>query len=136
MKNDKKGLYIIHGIDFGIFDGTVSFACGYSIKEMQAFYLKEGCKDWAGGLRGVTLLPNCRGMAMYRVVKGVHLWYLIMREPFGFTDDEYCTLAHECLHLVQFRLKDTLDRDREFECEAYLHTHLMKQCLKALRGEK
>jgi hypothetical protein len=129
-----KPLHIIHPIDFGIFGGRVSFACGYSIKQLHAFYKKEDCNDWAGGLRGVYMPDSCRGIAMQRKYKGKWLWYLILKDPFGFTDEEFITLAHECIHLVQFRLKDVLDRDREYECEAYLHSHLMSQCLKALRG--
>jgi hypothetical protein len=33
-------------------------------------------------------------------------------------------------------LPDILERDREIEAEAYLHTHLMRNILNTLRGEK
>lgn len=132
--SESKGLYIIHGINFGIFAGLIAFTCGYTLKELKSHYKKNDGKIWLEGLKQLEFPNTCRGMAVEVKVKGTYLYYLIIRDPFTFTDDEYCTLAHECIHLVQFRLKDVLDRDREFECEAYLHTHLMSQCLKALRG--
>lgn len=63
------------------------------------------------------------------------MFYIYIGEEFKFTDYEYCKLAHEVLHICQFLLPDFLDRNREFESEAYLHTHLMEQCLKAIRGK-
>lgn len=104
-----------------------------TIDEIKAIYKEQGCINWYSGLRGVTIGKHCAGMALYRVIKSEHLYYLIMPNPFAFTDHEMITLAHECLHLVQYRLDGILDRDREFECEAYLHSHLMSQILEQLR---
>lgn len=123
----------MHPINFGIFEGNISFSCGMSMADLKEAYIAQGCHNWAGGLRGITLEGGCQGVAVERKYKGEYLYYLILAKPFTFTDEEIITLAHECLHLVQFRLKYTLDRDREYECEAYLHSYLMKQILKALR---
>jgi len=62
------------------------------------------------------------------------LFYIILTEEFDFSDYAYCKLAHEVLHICQFILPDILNRDREYECEAYLHTHIMMQCLNQIRG--
>ena len=62
-------------------------------------------------------------------------YYLILSKPFDFSDQAYITLAHECLHVVQYALVPILNRDNEAEAEAYLHSHLMAQCLKAFRGK-
>lgn len=129
-----RGISILHPIDFGIFPGTISFACGMTIEEIKAEYKKQGCDNWTLAIKGITLDKHCAGIACQRVSKGIHYYFLILPKPFHFTDDEMVTLAHECLHLVQFRLNGILDRDREFECEAYLHSHLMTQILKALRS--
>lgn len=59
--------------------------------------------------------------------------FILIFDDFKFTDDEMCKLAHEVLHICQFYLPDVLNRDKEIEAEAYLHTHLMSQCLKLLR---
>lgn len=134
MKKDN-GVTMFTTIDFGIFQGKICFSCGFTEKELRAHFIKQGCKDWASCLRSIELGENCLGIACKRMYKNMEFYFLILRDPFRFTDQEYCTLAHECLHLVQFRLMDILDRDAETECEAYLHTHLMTQILKHLRGE-
>lgn len=41
-------------------------------------------------------------------------------------------LAHECVHICQFYLPDVLDRNKEHEAEAYLHSHLMTQVIEHL----
>ena len=120
-------------INFGIFPGIISFTCGYTIKQIKKIYNGQGCKDWTAALKDVELVDSCLGMAMHRIHKGSNYWYCILRDPFTFTDQEMVTLSHEVLHLVQFRLNGVLDRDREFECEAYLHTHIMTQILDQLR---
>ena len=60
---------------------------------------------------------------------------IIFIKIFDFSDWSMCTLAHECLHITQFMLPEILDRNREYECEAYLHTHIMEQALNKLRGK-
>lgn len=123
-------------VNFGQFQGKICFSCGFTVKELIEHFKKQECKEWAAGLRSVEHLgPEVLGQASKRTYKNVELFYLILRDPFKFTDQEYITLAHEVLHLVQFRLRDILDRDQETECEAYLHTHIMQQILSALRGD-
>lgn len=132
-------------IDTGIFPATVLFVCGYNhdgIMKMMTSYKKND--PWREGIRHEkTLIDNKDywGHGMRRTIetiktgKKTQVFYIIIRE-FNFKDEEYIRLAHEILHICQFFLPDVLERDREFECEAYLHSHLMRQCLEALRYEK
>ncbi len=64
------------------------------------------------------------------------LFYLVIKNKFRFDDFDYCSLAHEVVHLCQFILPDILDRDREIEAEAYFHSYLMTKVLDAIRAAK
>lgn len=85
------------------------------------------------------LFDSCGYLACKRIIKNVKtgetktLFYIFIKGEFKFTDYEMVKLAHECLHICQFSLPDILDRDKENEAEAYLHSHLMHQILKLLR---
>lgn len=135
MSQKSKGISMFTTVNFGQFQGKIVFSCGFTVKELIKHFKKQDCHDWASGLKSIDLGNHTLGIACKRTYKKTQLFYLILRDPFKFTDQEYCTLAHEVLHLVQFRLIDILDRDQETECEAYLHTHIMQQILSALRGE-
>lgn len=45
-------------------------------------------------------------------------------------------LAHECLHICQYFLPRVLDRNKEHEAEAYLHTFLMEAVIAAIGNKK
>lgn len=135
----------MHWLDFGIFPGFCMFTNGYTYDEIMAFLNKhkKRSKDWISGLcNEKSLLDNGNYLAMRRDMENIKtgesktLFYIYTKEIFKFTDEEYCKLAHEITHICQFYLKDVLNRDKEIEAEAYLHTHLMRQCLKQLRSNK
>lgn len=125
-------------IDMGIFQGTIFFSCGYSIKALKKSLKKTENHDWNKGLKkyneycsGVTI----RSKFKYKGEKRTY-YYVILPERWTGTDHEYVTLAHELIHVVQYKLTPLLNRDNEAECEAYTHTHLMTQVLNKLRDEK
>lgn len=139
----KKHTKILQWLDTGIFPATILFAHGFEYDELMKELLKIPAKDWcwhAGLKEDKSLIDNGTCFALKRELEHVNggqdtiCFYIILKEQFKFSDYDYCKLAHEVLHICQFMLKDFLDRDREFECEAYLHTHIMKQCLQHLRG--
>lgn len=131
-------------IDFGIYPGYCMFSNGYTyddlIEELSGY--KGQHDQWALALEDDRkLIENGNYLALHREVykgtdKPVHYFYIITKDPFKFTDYEMTKLAHECLHICQFFLPDLLDRNREYESEAYFHTHIMSQCLKILRKNK
>lgn len=136
-----KGISLFTTIDFGTFDGKILFSCGFQIKELIAELSKQDCGEWNKGLKIDSKMFH-KGACAYASKYNFNVdgekrtyYYLIIKDPFNFTDQEYTTLAHECLHLVQFRLIDILNRDNELECEAYLHSYLMNKCLSHLRLE-
>lgn len=137
----KKSNKIIRYLNMGIFPGTVMFSCGFDYDYIVKFYKKHKAKDWLLGLQGdKELIDGGNFFALHREIynsktgENKHLYYIILKQQFTFTDYEMCILAHEIVHVCQFFLKDILDRNKEIEAEAYLHTHLMQQCLKELRG--
>lgn len=79
------------------------------------------------------LIERAHMVVMKRTHSGRTYFYLVINADFKFTDYCYCKLAHEITHLCQFYLPDVLNRNQEWEAEAYLHTHLMEQALVHLR---
>lgn len=123
-------------LNTGIFRPIILFSCGYDFDEIIDVLKKTGAEEWIGGIKDErNFIQKGHAYAMQREVDGIFYYYIIIRDSFDFEDESYCTLAHEVLHIVQFVLLDILDRDREFECEAYLHTHIMSQCLQQIRGK-
>jgi len=143
-----KVVKFIEFLDMGIFPGTVLFAYGYEYDALigtidQQYKKKVWASNqpfWSLGIRDdKDLIDKGNYMALRRVLSHGNtgeekvLFYLIIKEQFKFTDYDMCKLAHELVHICQFFLPDILDRNREIEAEAYLHTHLMEQALKHLR---
>lgn len=148
----KKPTTIIQKIDFlnmGCYPGTVLFSYQFSYEELMTqleknykkkiWKTEDGLEVWKFGIEGdESKLTEGSYYALHRVIqkKGhttKNLYYIILKKKFEFTDWDYCMLAHECLHICQYFLPSILDRDKEHEAEAYLHSHLMEQCLKIIR---
>lgn len=133
----------IQWLDMGIFPGTVMFCSGFKYHEIIKHLKKCKASAWICGLQNeATLFSKTNRMALRRDIENKRtgsekvMFYIIFQDQFTFSDHDMCVLAHEVLHIVQFFLPDILDRNKEREAEAYLHTHLMEQCLKHLRGKK
>lgn len=125
-------------LNTGIFPATICFSHGFSYKQIMKILKKTKAGIWYDGIYDdKELIEAGTYFALGRKVikdgKPVRLFYIIITDEFSFSDYDYCKLAHEVLHICQFVLPDILNRDREFECEAYLHTHIMEQCLKQIR---
>jgi hypothetical protein len=133
---------VLHWLNAGIFPGTLLLSCGFTYTALMGLLKAKKAHDWLAGLKphqafieGSNYCYISTTVTNPKTGKSVYLYYIFIRDTFQFTDREYCNLAHECLHICQVLLPDILNRDREHEAEAYLHTHLMEQCLKALRGD-
>lgn len=130
-------------LDTGIFPGTVLFCYQYTydalIERLKKVEAEYGSTGWSLGIsHDQVFMSTCKKLAMKREI--IHpkfgtrtLYYIWWTDEFKFEDYDYYALAHECYHICQYHLPDILDRDKEHEAEAYLHTHLMKQCLEAIR---
>src|ERR1700689_1401008 len=125
---------IIHWLNTGIFPDDILFSIGFSYEELIKTLKKIKANGWAIGIeRDKDLIERSTFIAMKREYintkgKTITNFYIIIKNKFPFTDYSYSCLAHEVLHICQFMLPDFLNRDREYECEAYLNTHLMIQC--------
>lgn len=127
-------------LNFGSFPGSVLFANGYQYDELIATLKRKRQRSWIVALENSEALAReAQNLTLFQEIeeKGgtYQYFFLLIQRPFEFTDEEYCILAHECLHLCQFHLSKVLNRDREFEAEAYTHTHLMKQAIAAMRTQ-
>ncbi|WP_001275008.1 hypothetical protein [Leptospira interrogans] len=137
----KKKKPLLANLDFGCFPGMIAFSCGASYEEIHKSFEKNS--PWQVGLEShKEAIEKCFGLGCKSVVANaktgkVTLCFYIILKDFSFRrNDHIAILAHEITHINQFYLKDILDRNREFEAEAHLHTHIMIQCLKELRKWK
>lgn len=128
-------------LNHGCYPGFTMFSFGMEYDGIMAMLKRKKAIDWITGIsESKELINNGHNFALKRRVQNkegenITLFYIIIKE-FNFTDIDYCILAHEVLHIVNFSLQQLLNRDDEFEAEAYFHTHLMQQCLHLLRGNK
>jgi len=143
MKKAKptKSIKILHWLDTGIFPATILFSYQFSYDEVIRLLKKKQASDWLAGISGDKIrLTNSNYIALHRELENTtthetrKLFYIFIKEEFKYTDYEYCNLAHEVVHMCQYILPAILDRDKEHEAEAYLHTHIMSQLLEVLRG--
>ena len=134
MKRSDK---IIETLNTGIFPARVCFCVGFTYKEIIAHLKKAKAEEgWIKAIEGdESHIGSGQFHAMKRTYKTATYFYVIIIRTFDFSDWDMIMLAHELLHICQFLLPDMLDRDREYESEAYLHSHLMTQALKYLRGK-
>jgi hypothetical protein len=128
-------------LNFGIFYGGIVFCHGLSNEEILADLTKVKATEWKDAFNYANKskeFSNWCASTTTCTIKGKEkvFSFIVIKEQFDFSDEHYAKLAHEVLHICQFTLPDYLNRDREYECEAYLHTHIMTQCLKAIRGIK
>lgn len=134
----KKEVKFIRYLNTGIFDATVLLSVGFKYDELIKHTKKGG---WGKAIEhDKEFIDNGNYFALTRELKNrktgknVLYLYIIITEKFKFTDHEMCKLAHEVLHICQFFMKDMLDMEREYECVAYTHTHIMEQCLENMRA--
>lgn len=140
MKSPK----VLTWLNTGIFPVTIMFSCGFTYKEVVNLLKRKKAEYWLKGFEGdkrrdlmesKTKFAYSVTVDNYKTGETKNLFYIVLPEQFTFTDHEYCVLAHEILHICQFSLPDILDRNKETEAEAYTHTHIMEQCLRALRNK-
>lgn len=138
----KQPLKALEWLDFGIFPGYVLLCYNMNYDEIRQELNKKKTEYWHFGIRDDEKLINSGNWcALKRELINKDngeirkLFYIIISSTFKNTDYDYAKLAHEVTHICQFYLPHVLDRNKELEAEAYLHTHLMMQCLKVIKGK-
>lgn len=137
MTNTETERKLITYLNFGSFPGMIQFSVGFSFDEIMDIQKdQEDGQEWMQALAvdRETFSFGGKYFAFKRELDGYQYFYMVFTEPFDFSDESMIILAHEIVHLCQFRLTGTLDRNAEIEAEAYTHSHIMRQCLNALRG--
>lgn len=143
MKKKKERHRVVEYLNTGIFPATIIFSLGFTPDELYQHLLKTSDEHWVRGLGyhlenlrpdwdeiwGVALSSSAEN----KKTKEIRKTYFIIINEFYFSDEAFVKLAHEIVHSCQHILPDLLNRDKEHEAEAYLHTHLMKQILTHIR---
>jgi hypothetical protein len=133
---------IIHWIDVPPFRASIMFMSGFKFQEV-IDHLKtlDDSEEWIEALSSPgeeEFFTESYMAASLRTVekegKSRKYFFIWTRDVFQFTDYEYCALAHEVVHICQFLLPTHCDRNKETEFEAYTHTYIMEECLKAIRS--
>jgi hypothetical protein len=136
LKN--KPVKIITSLNFGCYPGYVLFTAGFSFDEIRMDLKKKKSYDWLKAIENEEF-KDAAARAFKRVVfrkdETRTCFFVMIKKPFAFTDQDYIILAHEMLHICQFYTPDVFDRNREIEAEAYIHSHLMEQALSQMRGK-
>lgn len=103
-------------LNFGTFKGYVAMHVGNSHER----FMKALNKEWRDVVNNEVDLEytkECFDLgawtAMMRMHNGRTYFFLILTTPFDFSDYAMVKLAHEIVHLCQFRLRKILDRDVE-----------------------
>ena len=139
-KIPNKKVQVLYWIPMGMFPSTVMFSCGFSYDELIKQLKKKKAREWLEVVEGHNVIRDFSNTATQvslndkKTGKVVKYYTIVLKNSFDFSDYHFCVLAHEILHICQFFLPEVMDRAREFETEAYLHTFLMKSCLKIIRG--
>jgi ferritin-like protein len=130
----------IQTINTGIFPATIMFSNGLEYDEIIKELSKIKADEWVSGLSGdKEIIDKGFAFGLYRSIENIrtkqlkHLYYIILKDSFDFSDYHYVVLAHEIIHICQFVSDGMFDRNKEIEAEAYLHSHIMTQCLNILR---
>lgn len=127
----------IQNLDTGIFPANIAFIYNHTHEDVRKHFCKLKAWDWFAGLTGDEgLFKKTQCFACKRVLEDStgrkptkNLFYIVINRPFKKTNEDYIILAHEVTHICQFILPSILERDREIEAEAYLHSHIMRQIL-------
>ncbi len=139
MKKNK--LKVIQWLNMGSYPGYTVFIMGFSFDEVKKILKKKKALDWLNAFNHAIKLNTengcwANGTTMENIKTAeIKYYYFIYIPAFDFKDYDYIKLSHEVLHICQFYLPAILDRNKEHEAECYLHSHLMQQCLNAIRND-
>lgn len=137
----KKNLKLLHWLNHGSYPGYTVLILGFKFDEVKRLMRKKKAMDWLDAFEWTIKQQSEKGCWVQKTTLEnlktgeVKHFFFIYLHSFDFSDYAYAKLAHECLHFCQFFLPDILDRNKEHEAECYLHTHMMMQCLNAIRGK-
>ena len=135
QNNISEKLQFYDVVNFGIFGGNeILFSCGMPLKNLILHLKTQEDTSWYRGLKNKKIEEGTDGSAFMSYLKTDNKYnevryYIIMEDYWTGELEQYVTLAHEIIHIVQYKLIPRLNRDHERECEAYSHSHIMSQIL-------
>jgi hypothetical protein len=134
---------VLEWIKMGMFPGFIMFSVGNTYEEIikrldklpSGAEWKLGLSEDAEKLNGESghIHAMKRGTVNTKTGEQKTYFYIIFLKQVPLNDLTFVQVAHEVLHICQFFLPDVLDRNKEYECEAYLHSFLMEHCIDKLR---
>lgn len=133
----------VHRITVDFLGLEVMLCCRMRQVELEKHFenLGEDWSNWLLGIKGENFGSGEAWGEQYCTTifndanESRRLNYIMLYDGFNFAKDyDYCALAHEVLHLLQFALpRFGIDMHKETESTAYIHTHVMSECLEVLR---
>lgn len=133
MPHKIKPKKFIKFLDFGSYPGNLLFIYNTDYKNIArwASALDNSKDNW---LEAVVSCGEELNKPLITISIDTDQKYFIMKfgREFKFKAQDYIDLAHEVFHVVQFYTTD-ISQNREIEAEAYLHSHIMTQCINAIR---
>lgn len=142
-RKSKLSSKMIGWLDMGIWPFSIMICVGHTHEEIVKHLKKIKADDWLAGINDEAVLINSgnnfalkRELENEKTGKRTNYFYIILREPFDFSDEHMIILAHESLHICQFALKIIFDMEREWEAVAYTHSYIMEKTLQKLRNKK
>ena len=136
-----KKLKLIQWLDTGIIWPKIMFSQGMTYQEIHKHFTRTKIRDpWLIALEhNKDIIESPAWCAVRTIVtqknKKAVCFFICIKGYFDFTDYDYCRLAHEVQHIINYVMPDFCDIIREHEFCAYMHTHIMKQCLNKIRGK-
>lgn len=138
----KKRKSAIGFVDTGIYPYEVLISSNYTSEYIES-WLSENTGDVAYkmSLNTVDLdAYTCKTISSTCQFESEHLFveprYIVILNNLNLKNVEsHISIAHECLHLVQFISNEVHSLGRELEGEAYLHSYLMRKIYSLLNNE-
>ena len=131
---EAKALHVTR-IDFGIFPFRCAAVSAASELSALVEYFRVHDENWHAAALKIDPKMHANTCWVTYLRHSDASCFFLFAPPFEDRPEWYIAAAHECLHLCQFALPllGTFDRNMEIEGEAYLHTHLMRQVIDAMR---
>jgi hypothetical protein len=84
---------VLHWLDTGIFPASIMLSVGFRYDEINKLLLKKNAANWKNGIdNDKKLIEDSTWLAMYRELhnpktnKSIHLFYIIIKDCFDFSD--------------------------------------------------
>jgi hypothetical protein len=133
---------IIASIPAGIFPTHILLIVNMNFKELKQKLLNNNDEHWFNPIQFDKKNINNSNCALLRPYfnhngTNINYFYIVLNNinynsTGTISQDDYIAISHEIVHICQFLLPIYLDRNKEHEAEAYLHSYIFNNILSLL----